>query len=67
MLGLSYVSIYGWCRRQAKPRAPVRAAIARWTGGAVPAKSWLTRRELIELERLKSIGPCPRLAGEKAA
>lgn len=60
-LGVSHITIRGWCRRQAKPREPVRAALERWTGGAVPAESWLTRREQIELRRLSAIGRCSKL------
>lgn len=66
MLGLSHVAILSWLRRRATPRESVRDAIERWTGGAVPSASWLKRADAIELERLKAIGPCPRLA-DKAA
>lgn len=62
-LGFSHITIRAWCRRQAKPReTKLREAIERWTGGAVPSESWLTRKEIIDVRRLDAIGRCHRIA-----
>lgn len=41
-LGTTKSSISLWATRQIQPRAEWRAAIEKWTSGAVPAQAWMT-------------------------
>ncbi|MFA4972805.1 MAG: hypothetical protein WC683_09345 [bacterium] len=44
-IGTSHVAVLYYLTGAKRPDASRRAAIERWTGGAVPAESWLTEEE----------------------
>jgi len=56
-LGVSHVSVLAWRRRRSTPQDAIREALDRWTAGAVPAESWLTKDDVERRERLAKLGP----------
>lgn len=44
-LNTSVSAIHYWIKGGQRPRADVRSKIERWSGGEVPATSWLTEEE----------------------
>lgn len=51
---VSHPAIVQWLDGTAKPSAPHREAIDRWTLGEVPAESWLEQHEV---DRLNTVSP----------
>jgi transcriptional regulator with XRE-family HTH domain len=58
-------AVFGeWISGSQRPRAEHRAAIEKWTGGEVPAGSWLT---LDEQAQIDAVLPFMAAAGPSAA
>jgi len=49
---VSHPAIVQWLDGTAKPSAPHREALDRWTNGAVPAESWLEPHEATRLDEI---------------
>jgi hypothetical protein len=60
-LNTSVSAIHYWIKGGQRPRADVRSKIERWSGGEVPASSWLTEEES---EQLSSMEPAPEKTDE---
>ena len=57
VLGVSAPAFHAWIHGRKTPTIPHRAAIERWTDGAVPATAWASDAELAELDRLEALRP----------
>lgn len=64
VLGVSAPAVHDWIHRKRSPSAPFRAALERWTDGAVPAASWLDGDELELVAQLGRVQPMQGLPQE---
>lgn len=64
VLGVSAPAVHDWIHRKRSPSAPFRAALERWTDGAVPASSWLDGDELELVAQLGRVQPMQGLPQE---
>ena len=53
-IGVSHQSVTAWLEGNARPVEAYRVAIETWTGGAVPAASWLARCDRAELKAARA-------------
>ncbi len=60
-IGTSKTSLIFWLRGDQRPRAEVRAAIEKWTSGAVPA-TWLAPGEVLPVDRVSPFMPSKAVA-----
>lgn len=56
-LGVTQTAVSDWVRGRKSPEIRYRAALERWTSGAVPASAWPAAAERAELERLERLEP----------
>jgi hypothetical protein len=54
-VGVTHPALKMWLDGDAKPSAPHRQAIEKWTDGQVPAELWL---EAHEIQKILEIEPC---------
>lgn len=63
-LGVTDPAVHDWISGTKRPRPHHRAAIEKWTGGLVPASSWLLREER---EATRNVVPFRRASDDDAA
>ena len=56
-LGVTQTAVSDWVRGRKSPQSRYRAALERWSSGAIPANSWLSATERAELNRLEWLQP----------
>jgi transcriptional regulator with XRE-family HTH domain len=61
-LHVTHPAVLQWLDGTARPSAPFREAIAKWTSGEVPTESWLEPKEATRIDDVKPCTVAPVVA-----